>query len=451
MLAADSRPRPLRRCGHGDAPGPDPAPGRRARGPRPGAGQPDPARRLGHAGQPAALSTPAGRAFHLLASAWAVGPVQDTQCGFKGFTPRGCPRPVQPTGDHEHRVRRGADLPRAPAGLPDRDRADPVGGQARVAHAPRTTAGAPGCLGPAPDPVHRSSIGGCRGGRRERSSGARGPAPCGAGGPAGARDPRADRTRRRDPRRGRQHAGLRLPDVRRRGASAHGRRPALRPVVLGARPERPVRLPADLHPRDPPVRRGALPACGVARVDRDAQRGLRRGGRDPSRPTRDPLGRPPARRALLAVPLRGEAGPAGAAPLPAVRDRLALGRPARGRRRVGRARHRREAPAAPPVRVGPCDTALPRRGRRARRPRGGRGRGHLGGRPRRVAGLARAHLAGREQRPHRPAGPEHRGHCVSRRGSGCRSPPSSSGGARRRPGRSRWWPGSAIRRRSRSW
>jgi dolichyl-phosphate beta-glucosyltransferase len=27
-----------------------------------------------------------GRAFHLLASVWAVGPVQDTQCGFKGFT-----------------------------------------------------------------------------------------------------------------------------------------------------------------------------------------------------------------------------------------------------------------------------------------------------------------------------------------------------------------------------
>jgi dolichyl-phosphate beta-glucosyltransferase len=26
-----------------------------------------------------------GRAFHLLASAWAVGPVRDTQCGFKGF------------------------------------------------------------------------------------------------------------------------------------------------------------------------------------------------------------------------------------------------------------------------------------------------------------------------------------------------------------------------------
>lgn len=32
-----------------------------------------------------------GRVFHLLASAWAVGPVQDTQCGFKGFT-RGAAR-----------------------------------------------------------------------------------------------------------------------------------------------------------------------------------------------------------------------------------------------------------------------------------------------------------------------------------------------------------------------
>ena len=28
----------------------------------------------------------AGKAFHLLASIWVVGPVKDTQCGFKGFT-----------------------------------------------------------------------------------------------------------------------------------------------------------------------------------------------------------------------------------------------------------------------------------------------------------------------------------------------------------------------------
>ena len=27
-----------------------------------------------------------GKTFHLLASIWVVGPVKDTQCGFKGFT-----------------------------------------------------------------------------------------------------------------------------------------------------------------------------------------------------------------------------------------------------------------------------------------------------------------------------------------------------------------------------
>jgi dolichyl-phosphate beta-glucosyltransferase len=27
-----------------------------------------------------------GKAFHVLASAWVVGPVRDTQCGFKGFS-----------------------------------------------------------------------------------------------------------------------------------------------------------------------------------------------------------------------------------------------------------------------------------------------------------------------------------------------------------------------------
>jgi dolichyl-phosphate beta-glucosyltransferase len=36
------------------------------------------------ASQPA-LRRILGKAFHLLASAWVVGPVQDTQCGFKGF------------------------------------------------------------------------------------------------------------------------------------------------------------------------------------------------------------------------------------------------------------------------------------------------------------------------------------------------------------------------------
>ena len=37
------------------------------------------------ASQPA-LRRVLGKAFHVLASLWVVGPVQDTQCGFKGFT-----------------------------------------------------------------------------------------------------------------------------------------------------------------------------------------------------------------------------------------------------------------------------------------------------------------------------------------------------------------------------
>jgi glycosyltransferase involved in cell wall biosynthesis len=46
--------------------------------------------RIQHDGSDMRATQPAyrrllGRAFHLLASAWAVGPVQDTQCGFKGF------------------------------------------------------------------------------------------------------------------------------------------------------------------------------------------------------------------------------------------------------------------------------------------------------------------------------------------------------------------------------
>ena len=45
--------------------------------------QPDGSR---HARVAAGLAAALGKAFHLLASLWVVGPVQDTQCGFKGFT-----------------------------------------------------------------------------------------------------------------------------------------------------------------------------------------------------------------------------------------------------------------------------------------------------------------------------------------------------------------------------
>ena len=47
--------------------------------------------RIQHDGSDMRATQPAyrrllGKAFHLLASAWVAGPVQDTQCGFKGFT-----------------------------------------------------------------------------------------------------------------------------------------------------------------------------------------------------------------------------------------------------------------------------------------------------------------------------------------------------------------------------
>ncbi len=58
------------------------------------------------------------------------------------------------------------------------------------------------------------------------------------------------------------------------------------------------------------------PSAAIARLDRDAPPRVRRRGRDPAGPARDTMGRPPARGAVLALPLRGEAGPAGAAPVP---------------------------------------------------------------------------------------------------------------------------------------
>ena len=63
-----------------------PLAGRRARDRRRRVRQPDPARRLATC----APRSPRGggllgKTFHALASLWVVGPVQDTQCGFKGF------------------------------------------------------------------------------------------------------------------------------------------------------------------------------------------------------------------------------------------------------------------------------------------------------------------------------------------------------------------------------
>jgi hypothetical protein len=126
------------------------------------------------------------------------------------------------------------------------------------------------------------------------------------------------------------------------------------------------------------------------------------GRRDPSRPTRDAVGRPPARRAVLAVPLRGEAGPARPAPLPALRDRVALGGSAAA---AGLSAALGTAAKLQPLLLFGWALAT----RRFRAVAFGLGvlvagalLASVGGRPRGVARLDRAHLAGREQRPDRP-------------------------------------------------
>ena len=68
-----------------------------------------------------------GKAFHLLASAWVVGPGPGQPVRVQGLPPRGRARPVRPPEDHEHRVRRGGHLPRPAARLPARDRPGALG------------------------------------------------------------------------------------------------------------------------------------------------------------------------------------------------------------------------------------------------------------------------------------------------------------------------------------
>ena len=87
---------------------------------------------------------------------WVVGPVQDTQCGFKGFTRAAAQDLFEPAAGHEHRLRRRAHLPRAPARLPPGDRADPLVRQARLADARATGPRAARRVGPVPDPAHPS-------------------------------------------------------------------------------------------------------------------------------------------------------------------------------------------------------------------------------------------------------------------------------------------------------
>ena len=148
----DSRPRHLRRRRHGDAARPAAAPDARrcaTTTSRSAAGSSPTAATC------AAPSRPTGARWAGSSTCsrrpGSSGPVQDTQCGFKGFTRDGGARPVRDAAGHEHRVRRGADLPRPPARLSDRGRADRVERPPRFAHAgptgPRAHASCGTCSG----------------------------------------------------------------------------------------------------------------------------------------------------------------------------------------------------------------------------------------------------------------------------------------------------------------
>ncbi len=151
------RPGGLRGRGHGDTAGPDPVAGRGARGPRRRSGQPHPARRLRHASEPASATAARWAGRSTSSPRPGRSALSRTRSAGSRASPARRPTTCSTPGDHEHRVRRGGDLPRPPARLPDRDRADPLVGQARLADASRAGPRAQGCVGSAPDPHDPSS------------------------------------------------------------------------------------------------------------------------------------------------------------------------------------------------------------------------------------------------------------------------------------------------------
>ena len=94
-----------------------------------------------------------GKAFHVLASAWAAGPVQDTQCGFKGFRREAAHdlfaaqviRSIVFDVELIYLARR--------RGYRHRDRPGPLVRPARIADAAAARPGADRRLGPVPHPA----------------------------------------------------------------------------------------------------------------------------------------------------------------------------------------------------------------------------------------------------------------------------------------------------------
>ena len=153
----------VRRRRHGDAAGPAAAARRGAGGSRSsrwGPGSSPTGRTC--ARRSLATGAPSGKVFHALASIWVVGPVKDTQCGFKGFTQAAAhdlfarQQVTSIVFDVELIYlarRRGYRIAIVP---------DPLVGPARIADARAARARDPGRLGPLPDSADPSAVEGPR-------------------------------------------------------------------------------------------------------------------------------------------------------------------------------------------------------------------------------------------------------------------------------------------------
>ena len=105
-----------------------------------------------------------GKVFHGLASVWVVGPVPDTQCGFKGFRREAAQDLFAGSASPASSSTSRSSISPATVGMAGLV-PDPLARQARLAHARPSPAGGPCRLGPLPHPVPPSA-GPPPGGRR---------------------------------------------------------------------------------------------------------------------------------------------------------------------------------------------------------------------------------------------------------------------------------------------
>ncbi len=299
-----------------------------------------------------------GKVFHVLASIWVTGPVQDTQCGFKGFRREAAQdlfaRQVVTSIVFDVELiylarRRGYRMAIVPIRWFDKR-------GSRMRAGPGLAAA--GRVGPVPDPAHPSpSQRGAHGtGVMDRHA----LASPGADGAADRR--RAVVRRRRRPRPWRSRATR----------SATTSWPITRPPS-GCSTAQPLYdmsftatggfglfyYPPTVRAADPPVRRCCRRTTatwvwiGLSLV------GVPRRGRDPAGLAVRPLVDRAARRPVVPVRLRREARPGRADPVPGVRDRLALARRPGAPGRECRGRGRDQAPAGAHPGLGAPDPAVP--------------------------------------------------------------------------------------------